>query len=212
MSLQRDPSGPEARRVRFHPPEPDDSRRGEARIPFDVGGLPAGELKEFPNRGGSRWTVSSVDADLQGVAIGRGGSFEALDLGRTCRLVEEAAVGGAGGGWPLAEMERRRRSERPAPPESPVRFRPPRCMGGMGYAEIGVELDGRLVGHLREGPAARRGDGSQWIMYSRHRELDRIGTAEPLGLGEACLEVADAAERCRARLSADPERGPEVER
>lgn len=206
MSPQPEQSGAEARRVRFHPPETDAS--GEARIPFDVGGLPAGQLKEFPNRGGSRWTVSSIDAGLSGITVGR---EEALDLGRACRLVERAAADGAGGGESLAEVEGRRRLAREVPAASPVRFRPPGYGGGLGYAEIGVEVDGRLVGHLREAPVDPR-DGSQWIMYSRHPELDRIGTGEPCWLGKACREVAAVAEHCRDRLSADPERGPEMER
>lgn len=209
MSPQPGQGGAEARRVRFHPPETDASGEARARIPFDIGGRPAGELKEFPNRGGSRWTVSSVDADLSGVAVGR---QEALDLGRACRLVEQAAGDGAGGDESLALEEGRRRLEREVPAASPVRFSPPAYWRGpLGYAEIAVEVDGRLVGHLREAPAGPR-DGSQWIMHSRHPELDRIGSFEPGGLGEACRQVAAAAERCRDRLSDDPERGPEMER
>ena len=206
MSLQPGQSGAEARRARFHPPETDAS--GEARIPFDIGGLPAGQLKEFANRGGSRWTVSSIDADLSGVTVGLQGE---RSLGRIRRLVEEAAAGGAGGDGPLAREEARRRQELAAPSVSPVTFRPPRCGGGMGYAEIGVEVDGRLVGHLREVPGDLH-DGTQWIMYSRHPELDLVGTGEPGGLGKACREVAAVAEHHRDRLSADPERGPEMER
>ena len=211
MSLQPRQSGAEARRVRFHPPVTDAS--GEARIPFDVGGLPAGQLREFANRGGSRWTVSSIDADLSGISIPRvyGVHPEALTLGRACRLVEEAAAAGAGGDESLAGVEGGRRNGQEASAASAVRFRSPGYGGGLGYAEIGVEVDGRLVGHLREVPADPR-DGSQWIMYSRHPELDLVGTGEPGGLGKACRDVAAAAERCRDRLSAPPERGPEMER
>lgn len=117
-----------------------------------------------------------------------------------------------GGDESLALEEERRRAARGVPPASPARFRPPGCQGGMGYAEIGVEVDGRLVGHLREVPAERRAGGSRWIMYSRDPELDRIGTGEPAGLGKACLGVAAAAERWRDRLAGIPERGQEMER
>ena len=207
MSLQRDPGDAEARRVRFHPPQPGASADARARIRFDVGGLPAGELREIPNRGGSGWIVSSLDADLQGVTIGR---EEGFGLGRICREVERAAAAGAGGNAWLAREEERRLAQE-APPASPVRFRPP---GGrsMGYAEIGVEFDGRLVGHLRELPADSRADGTQWIMYSRYPDLDRIGAGPPFGLGKACREVADVAEHCRDRLSEDPQRGPGMDR
>ena len=201
-------SAGEARRVRFHPPQPSASPDARARIPFDVGGLPAGELREIPNTGGSGWIVSSLDADLQGVTIGR---EEAFGLGRICREVERAAAAGAGGdGW-LAREEERRRLAQEAPPASPVRFRPPGEQS-MGYAGIGVEVDGRLVGHLRELPADQRADGTQWVMYSRHPELDRIGTGPPFGLGKACREVADVAEHCRDRLSEEPRPGPEMDR
>ena len=212
MALEQDPSAPESRQVRFHPPESGTS--GEARIPFDIGGLAAGELRELANRGGSRWIVSSMDAELQGITIGR---EEALALGPLRQLVEEAADRGAGPDRALAGAEERRRLGREAPPASPVRFRPPACGRGMGYAEVGVEIGGRLVGHLREVPADPR-DGSQWIMYSRQPELDRIGTGEPSGLGKACREV-EAAVRShphfrtsaadRARAAATEARAPE---
>ena len=207
MFLQQGQADPEARRVRFHPPETGASGEAQARIPFDVGGQPAGHLKEFPNTGGSRWIVSSTEPDLQGITIQR---EEGFGLARICREVERVAASGdldlrlAG----LGEV--RRRDAQDAPPASPVRFRAPAEMSG-GWAEVGVEVDGRLVGHLREMPAHWR-DGSQWIMYSRHPELDRIGTGVPCGLGRACRDVAAAAELHRERLSEEPERGPEMER
>lgn len=210
MSPQQGQADPEARRVRFHPPETGASGEARARIPFDVGGLAAGELREHPSAYGSRWIVSSMDADLQGVTIGR---EEGFGLGRACREVERAAAAGAGGDEWLGREEARRRADREAPPDSPARFRPPGFASG-GWAEIGVEVDGRLVGHLREMPAHDLRDGSQWVMYSRHPELDEIGrwTAGPRGLGQACRDVAAAAEQCRGRLRAEPRRGAGMER
>ena len=218
MPRQQDPSIPADRRVRFHPPETPATGEARARIRFDVGGRPAGELREHPNTGGSRWIVSSMDADLQGVTIGR---EEGFGLGRTCREVERAAATGAGGDAALGREEARRRKAQEAPPASPVRFRAPED-GPHGWSKIGVEVEGCLVGHLREIPADRR-DGSQWIMYSRQQRLDRIGSGEPCGLGKACRLVeqavpaherrdsarTSAAARARAAAAecASPERG-----
>ena len=188
MPRQQDPSIPPERRVRFHPPETPASGEARARIRFDVGGRPAGELRENPNTGGSRWIVSSIDADLSAVTVGR---EEAFGLGRTCREVESAAAEGAGGDPSLAREEARRRAAQEAPPPSPVRFRAPED-DRHGWSKIGVEVEGRPAGHLRETPADWR-DGSQWIMYSRQQGLDRIGSGKPCGLGEACRLVERAA-------------------
>ena len=195
--------------MRFHPPETDASGEAQARIPFDVGGLPAGDLKEHPNTGGSRWIVSSMDADLQGVTIGR---EEGFGLGRICREVERAAELGAGGDDSLGREEARRRAAREAPPDSPVRIRAPVTMSG-GWAEIGVEVDGRLVGHLREIPAHDRRDGSQWVMYSRHSELDELGRWGPRGAGPGLPRGRRSGGTLPGtRLSAEPERGAGMER
>lgn len=192
MAPQQDQSIPAARRVRFHQPRTNPAGPPRASIRFDVGGKPAGQLKEFPTTGGSRWAVSSIDVELSAIAVGRD---EALPLGRICRLVEQAAAG-AGGDEPLArEEERRRQAEEPAP-ASPVRFRPP-VAGSAGWADIGVEVDGRLVGHLREAPAERQSAGSEWFATSRVNAIDRIGRAAPLALGEACRQVEAAAELAR---------------
>ena len=110
MSLQRDQSGACAS-TRPSPAPP--RMRGRA-SPSTSAGCPAGELRETPNTGGSGWIVSSLDADLQGVTIGR---QEAFGLGRICRAVERAAAAGAGGDGPLAREEELRRLAQEAPPE-----------------------------------------------------------------------------------------------